>query len=125
MTGAAVPSGRTLTDADVAAIASAVAERLAAPARGPALVDAAEIARRFNVSTDFVYSHADQLGAVRLGDGPRPRIRFDPQLVAEKLTSCSASKGSETRKASSKAKPRKAGTANGQNGPRFLPKGAP
>jgi ATP-dependent exoDNAse (exonuclease V) alpha subunit len=32
-----------------------------------------------------VYAHADELGAIRLGDGPRPRLRFDPAAVTQRL----------------------------------------
>ena len=35
-----------------------------------------EFAQRLGRSIDFVYAHADQLGAVRIGDGPRPRLLF-------------------------------------------------
>jgi hypothetical protein len=49
------------------------------------LVDAAEIARRFGVSRDFVYDHADELGALRLGVGPKARLRFDPARVGSVL----------------------------------------
>jgi DNA-binding transcriptional ArsR family regulator len=49
------------------------------------LVTAAEIAERFGVSPSYVRRHADRLGAVRLGDGPRGRLRFDPEQVADVL----------------------------------------
>ena len=49
------------------------------------LVSAAEIARRFGVSRAWVYENADRLGAVRLGRGARPRLRFDPQQVEKRL----------------------------------------
>jgi hypothetical protein len=49
------------------------------------LVDAAEIARRFGVSRDWVYRHAPQLGCVRLGEGQKGRLRFDPAAVAQHL----------------------------------------
>ena len=48
-------------------------------------IDAAEVARRYGVTRHFVYEHADELGAVRLGDGPRARLRFDPATVADAL----------------------------------------
>jgi hypothetical protein len=68
------------------ALAEAVADRLRDETPVVAeLVDAAEIARRFNVSRDWVYANADDLGAVRLGDGPRGRLRFDPAVVGERL----------------------------------------
>jgi hypothetical protein len=49
------------------------------------LVDAAELARRFGIERSWVYSHAIELGAVRLGRGPKPRLRFDPQIAARTL----------------------------------------
>ena len=60
----------------------AVAEHLAdlatstsAPAVG--LIDAREFAQLLGVARDWVYANADRLGGVRLGDGPRARLRFD------------------------------------------------
>jgi len=49
------------------------------------LVDAAELARRFGIERSWVYSHAIELGAVKLGSGPKPRLRFDPQTAARVL----------------------------------------
>lgn len=49
------------------------------------LVDAAELARRFGIERSWVYSHAIELGAVKLGGGPKPRLRFDPQIAARVL----------------------------------------
>jgi hypothetical protein len=60
-----------------------------------ALVDAAEVARFLDVSTDFVYAHADELGARRLGSGPRARLRFDLAEVDARLSDCSRSRESE------------------------------
>jgi hypothetical protein len=45
------------------------------------LVDAATIAERFGVERRFVYDHQRELGAVRLGHGPKARLRFDPRHV--------------------------------------------
>jgi hypothetical protein len=39
-------------------------------------VDAACVARHLGVERDFVYEHAAQLGAHRLGAGPKARLRF-------------------------------------------------
>lgn len=50
-----------------------------------ALVDAAELARTFGIERSWVYSHAIELGAVKLGDGPKPRLRFDPEVAARVL----------------------------------------
>jgi hypothetical protein len=46
------------------------------------LVSAAEVANRLGVSSDYVYDHADELGAIRLGNGPKPRLRFDPARLS-------------------------------------------
>lgn len=49
------------------------------------LVDAAELARRFGIERSWVYSHAIELGAVKLGSGAKPRLRFDPEMAARVL----------------------------------------
>ena len=73
--------GRILTDGDVEAIAEATATRLAEIVSATpgtfALVDARQLARDLGVSLDYVYAHATELGAMRLGSGPKARIRFD------------------------------------------------
>jgi len=72
-----------LDDRVIEAIARRVADLLRqspASVSEERLVSAAEIARRFDVSRAWVYENADRLGAIRLGRGARPRLRFDPQL---------------------------------------------
>ncbi len=49
------------------------------------LVNAAELARRFGIERSWVYSHAIELGAVKLGSGSKPRLRFDPEVAAQVL----------------------------------------
>ncbi len=57
------------------------------PQRGaPRLVDARELAARLGVSRDYVYAHADELGAVRLGGGSKPRLRFDLEAAREAMS---------------------------------------
>lgn len=69
----------------VEAIARRVVELLRAEAREqPSLVDAATLARDLGVERDWVYSHANDLGAIRLG-GPRGRLRFDRKIARERL----------------------------------------
>lgn len=78
-------------------VAVRVLEELGRPSGRPAesrLVDAAAVATRFGVTREYVYEHAGDLGAVRLGDGPRARLRFDMEEVAMRLTGCAA--GSES-----------------------------
>src|SRR5680860_1495753 len=49
------------------------------------LVDAAELARRFGIERSWVYTHAIELGAIRLGNGTNPRLRFAPEIPARGL----------------------------------------
>jgi hypothetical protein len=93
-TAATATSARDPADYDDDALdrlADLLAERLAArlsgltPARAEPLVDAAEIARLHGKTRSWVYEHAGDLGAVRLGSGPRPRLAFSPARVAERL----------------------------------------
>jgi len=79
----------------ILALADRIADRLAArlearldelsysasDARRDALWTAQRVATHYGVRVDFVYQHADELGCVRLGGGPCPRIRFDPDAV--------------------------------------------
>jgi len=68
-------------------LADRVAERLGRvmPAQVEPLVDATEVARMHGKTRSWVYEHAGELGAVRLGSGPRPRLAFSPSRVAERL----------------------------------------
>jgi hypothetical protein len=49
--------------------------------------DAQDLADALGVSRGFVYAHADELGAIPLGTGPKPRLRFDVEAIVERLTS--------------------------------------
>jgi transcriptional regulator with XRE-family HTH domain len=40
---------------------------------------------RLELDRSWVYSHAIELGAVKLGDGPRARLRFDPEIAERAL----------------------------------------
>lgn len=53
------------------------------------LVDAREIARRTGRSRWWVYEHAAELGATKLGSGPNPRLAFSPARVQAYLAACS------------------------------------
>jgi predicted DNA-binding transcriptional regulator AlpA len=50
-------------------------------------LDAKEVAQRLGFTLDWVYEHADELGASRIGTGPRPRLRFPPHVVDRRRTS--------------------------------------
>ena len=70
---------------DVEAIARRTAELLGTAAGVPRrYVDAAALARTLGVERDWVYAHAAQLGAIRLG-GPHGRLRFDVEHVRSVL----------------------------------------
>jgi len=76
----------TLDREDVEAIARRVAELLRTdPTADVQFVDAATIARRFGVTRAWVYQHKTDLGAVPLGRGPKPRLRFDMGRVGQVL----------------------------------------
>jgi hypothetical protein len=66
-----------------------VAERIAGlVASAPmtvGLVDARDLADELGVERDWVYANAERLGAVRLGSGPRARLRFDVEQAREAL----------------------------------------
>jgi hypothetical protein len=90
-----------LTHEDIEAIvaavvpiaARAVAERvleLIDERQAVEMLDAAGLARVLGVDREWVYSHADRLGAIRLGDGPRPRLRFEPLRSVELFRELSA-----------------------------------
>jgi hypothetical protein len=72
----------TLDHDDLELLAERLAERLRDVLAAPAvrLVDATTVARMLAVDRDWVYAHAAELGAVRLG-GPRGRVRFDVREV--------------------------------------------
>ena len=57
--------------------------RQGAAAPAERLLTAKEVAERFNVDRGWVYAHARELGVIRIGSGVRPRLRFDPALVAQ------------------------------------------
>jgi hypothetical protein len=69
----------TLDHEDIEAIAGRVAQLLKPSSPPPAhrLLDPKELASALNVSLDYVYEHAVDLGVMRLGDGPKARLRFD------------------------------------------------
>jgi hypothetical protein len=72
----------------IEAIARRLAELLAdrgpeRPERG--LISAEAVAERWGVSRRWVYEQAERLGARRIGAGSRPRLRFDPDEVAEQI----------------------------------------
>lgn len=78
---------RGLDEATILVIARRVAELLREErALGESLIDAAEVGRRLGLARSTVYDRAAELGAIQLGAGPRPRLRFDPRMVEAAIT---------------------------------------
>jgi hypothetical protein len=77
-------------DADfVDAVARRVVELLRAEGvaalEGPRLLTVAAVSAEFGVSIDWVYANAMALGAIRLGSGPRARLRFDRATIMDRI----------------------------------------
>lgn len=87
-----------LDDETIEAIAIRVAELIEQRSSERRLVTAAELAERLGFARSTIYEKAGELGAIRIGTGPRARLRFDLDQVAEKL-------GGERQKLTSPASP--------------------
>jgi hypothetical protein len=74
-----------LTAADVEAIASRVVELIREEPRLGDHVDTSAVATMLGVSGDWVREHAAELGAIRVGDGPKGALRFDLRRVKAAL----------------------------------------
>ena len=75
-----------LAPESIEALATRIAELMApVPGGNRERISAADVARQWGVARRWVYNHAEELGASRLGSGPRPRLRFDPDEVVERL----------------------------------------
>jgi hypothetical protein len=104
------------------AVAGRVAELLREdrPPSAAHLVSAAEVAAELNVGRQWVYEHAQELGAVRLGDGPRGRLRFDLETVRA-ASVCLTSKQSHGQNTSAGAKSESAPAPKARCLPNQLP----
>jgi hypothetical protein len=51
------------------------------------LATVGEVADRLGVSTSWVYANKEKLGAIRLGRGPKARLRFDLERAIGAVTS--------------------------------------
>lgn len=90
---------------DLAELARLVADELAermgdqrgdAPPAAPARwLSASEVGTMLGINRDAVYRRANELGARRIGSGPKARLRFKAESVEEELAACSVSRGSE------------------------------
>jgi predicted DNA-binding transcriptional regulator AlpA len=84
-TDSRAPTVTELSPRAIEAIAARVIEVLQEHTRHlqhpESLIDVAELARQTGLSRTWIYEHARELGAIRLGDGPRARLRFNPDTV--------------------------------------------
>jgi len=77
-----------MTELELRALAEMVADVLVergivgeSPAPSSRVLDAAAVARHLGRERQWVYDHANELGAFRYGDGPRARLGFDARQV--------------------------------------------
>lgn len=78
--------GGDVTEAATEEIARRVAELIADRVREPFhLLDTQTVARMLAVSEEWVREHAAELGAIRVGDGPKGALRFDVARVRAAL----------------------------------------
>jgi hypothetical protein len=99
---------------DIEAIAERVVERLTQETRprvGIGLGTAADVAELYGVSVSWVYANKRRLGAVLLGDGPKARLRFDLEHVAEALGT--RERGHQAPPRRRRGRPRKSGLPPG------------
>jgi hypothetical protein len=70
------------------------------------LATAAEVAKLYGVTHSWVYANKNRLGAVKLGDGPKARLRFDLERVDEELRPRAVSRSGASHRAR-RGRPRK------------------
>lgn len=70
---------------EIEAVAEHLAELVASARPSIGLIDARDLAEELGVARDWVYANAERLGGVRLGNGPRARLRFDAERAREAL----------------------------------------
>jgi hypothetical protein len=100
------PERLTLDLATLDALAEELLARVEARV-GLVLVEAEAVARFLDVERAWVYEHADELGARRLGVGPKARLRFNLVEVDERLSACRGDRESAGGKAAQQAAPRR------------------
>ncbi len=116
-----------LAEGLVEPVAQRVVELLREEGQATGRMSAADVAQLLGRSRDWVYAHAEELGAVRLGDGARPRLAFHPERVRQFEDACSAhrrSKPAEDRSAKPNRGRRQTGS-NGQKARSLAKRGAP
>jgi predicted DNA-binding transcriptional regulator AlpA len=82
-----VPEGIADVHAIAEAIADVLAERglvvYAGPSASARVLNAREVSQLLGRSAPWVYAHATELGAIRMGNGPKARIGFDLATIEQ------------------------------------------
>lgn len=102
-------------------VARRVVELLQEQQQPTGLVDAATLARLLGVSRSTIYDRASELGAVQVGDGARPRLRFDVETARNALVAHGAPAPTAAADASTPTVRRRSKRARSTSGVRLLP----
>jgi hypothetical protein len=102
---------------EIEAVGEHIAELVASARPKVGLIDARELAEELGVARDWVYANAERLGGVRLGNGPRARLRFDIELARQAL----AAGGNGGQPPSNRAAPRRRGRPRREAVPAGVP----
>ena len=100
-------------DAGARRVVELLREESAASREGPRLLTVAAVSEEFGVSADWLYANARRLGAIRLGSGPRARLRFDRATIADWIAKVASH---AARDRSSQHGKRRRGTRDGADG---------
>lgn len=76
--GVSRPAARLTVEAIARRLAELLIDELCEPRR---LVDTPAVARMLSTSEEWVRDHAAELGAIRIGDGPKGALRFEERRV--------------------------------------------
>ena len=103
----------SLVDAVARRVVELLREEGAVSREGPRLLTVAAVSEEFGVSADWLYANARRLGAIRLGSGPRARLRFDRATIADRIAKVASR---AARDHSSQHGKRRRGTPDGADG---------
>jgi hypothetical protein len=104
---------RSFVDAVARRVVELLREEGVVSCEGPRLLTVAAVSQEFGVSTDWLYANARALGAIRLGSGPRARLRFDRATIADRIAKVASH---AARDRSSQRAKRRRGTREDANG---------
>ncbi len=114
----------TLDAASVEAVARRVVELIRSEGNSSivrGLVDAAALAAELGVERSWVYAHRVELGAIQLGSGSKPRLRFDVEVAWKVLARSAVSESHEPKSPASTRGPKRPRRRRIVGGPGLLP----